>query len=88
MQVYDIPPVVLNQVVNLLDPFCEEQLTGADLVEALQQHGRPMLTVAEVAHRMHCSDRTVYRWIRKGRIRAVKVGGSYRVPPQQQLGVS
>ncbi len=38
-----------------------------------------MLTVAEVASVMRVSRMTVYRLIRRGQLRAVKVGRNYRV---------
>jgi excisionase family DNA binding protein len=38
------------------------------------------LTVAEVATHMRVSGMTIYRLIRSGELRAVRVGHSYRVP--------
>ncbi|HEY1296398.1 MAG TPA: helix-turn-helix domain-containing protein [Chloroflexota bacterium] len=45
-----------------------------------------LLTVREVAERVRSSPETVRRWIRSGRLRAVRPGGSklgYRVPESE-----
>ena len=42
-------------------------------------NGAPLLTVAEVAASMRVSTMTVYRLIRSGDLRAMRVGRSYRV---------
>ena len=48
-----------------------------------QPTARPrFLTVAEVAADMRVSDMTVYRLIHSGQMRAVRVGRSFRVPPE------
>ncbi|HEY1332314.1 MAG TPA: helix-turn-helix domain-containing protein [Actinomycetota bacterium] len=39
----------------------------------------PLLTVREVAHALRVSTMTVYRLIHGGRLRALRVGKSYRV---------
>lgn len=39
-------------------------------------------TVDEVAYTLRVSSETVYRMIRKGEIRALKVGRNYRIPEQ------
>ena len=40
-----------------------------------------LLTVAEVAHLFKVEARTVYRWIKTERLRAIKTpGGQHRVP--------
>lgn len=40
----------------------------------------PPLTVSEVAAELRTTPRTVQRWIREGRLRAVRIpGGSYRI---------
>lgn len=78
-----IPDVILNHVTELLQPFCEEQLTGYDVQKALLQYQRQMFTVAEYAERMQCSRRTVYRAIEAGSLQAVLVGKrNYRIPIQ------
>lgn len=41
-----------------------------------------LLTVAEVAAAMRVSKMTVYRLIRGGRMRAIRVGRNYRVRPE------
>jgi excisionase family DNA binding protein len=38
------------------------------------------LTPEEVAKVLRVDRRTVYRWLRKGKIPAVKFGGTWRVP--------
>lgn len=38
-----------------------------------------MLTISEVAAHYRVSRLTVYRWIHKGKLKAVKVGQQYRV---------
>ncbi len=38
------------------------------------------LTVAEVAQRLKVTRQAVYNWIKDGRLRAVKVGTSVRIP--------
>ncbi|MBV9322816.1 MAG: helix-turn-helix domain-containing protein [Chloroflexi bacterium] len=45
-----------------------------------------LLTVREVAERVRSSPETVRRWIRSGRLRAVRPGGTrlgYRVPESE-----
>jgi excisionase family DNA binding protein len=45
-----------------------------------------MLTVAEVAERLRASVDTVRRWLRSGKLRGVKPGGSrlgYRIPESE-----
>ena len=45
-----------------------------------------LLTVQEVAERLRSSPETVRRWIRSGKLRAVRPGGSklgYRVPESE-----
>jgi len=38
----------------------------------------PLLTIAEVAKILRCSERTIRRLIRSGRLRAVQTGHCYR----------
>ena len=38
-----------------------------------------LLTPAQVAHRLQVTEHTVYDWLRKGRLRGVKVGRLWRV---------
>jgi len=46
-------------------------------------HSPPQFyTVAEVAQMMRVSGMTIYRLIRSGELRALRVGHSYRVPAQ------
>jgi excisionase family DNA binding protein len=40
-------------------------------------------TVAEVAKRLRVSNMTVYRLVKSGQIRAVRVGRGYRIPEQE-----
>lgn len=42
--------------------------------------GLRLLTVGEVAELLRVSEMTVYRLIRAGRLRAARVGHSYRLP--------
>jgi excisionase family DNA binding protein len=44
---------------------------------------RGFLTVAEVAGMLRVSSMTVYRLIKAGDIRALRVGKSYRVPEEE-----
>lgn len=41
----------------------------------------PLLTIAEVAELIGCSDKTVRRWIAGGRLVARKLGGQWRIHP-------
>ena len=41
-----------------------------------------MLKVAEVASRLRVDQRTVYRMIRRGQLRAVRVGRLFRIPAE------
>lgn len=41
----------------------------------------PMLTVFDVAKRMNISERTVFRWIKTGKLKSVRVGRVVRVTP-------
>jgi excisionase family DNA binding protein len=38
-----------------------------------------MLTVKEFAERFHITKMTAYRWIKKGRMRVVKIGKTIRI---------
>ena len=38
-----------------------------------------MMTLNEIAKELKVSKRTVYRWIRNGKLRALKLDGIYRV---------
>lgn len=42
-----------------------------------------MLTVTEVANKFSVSRQTVLKWIKKGKIKAVKVDKVYRIPKEQ-----
>ncbi|MFS0918556.1 helix-turn-helix domain-containing protein [Brevibacillus sp. 179-C 1.1 NHS] len=44
--------------------------------------GRKLLTLDECADYLNVSRRTVYMHVRDGRLRAYKVGGTWRVEPQ------
>jgi excisionase family DNA binding protein len=46
---------------------------------------KPRLNVKEVAEFWGVDPRTVYRWIEKGVIVAVKKGGSLRIPRESAL---
>ena len=39
-----------------------------------------LLTPMEVAFRLHRCEATVWRWLRSGRLRAIKVQGKYLIP--------
>jgi excisionase family DNA binding protein len=39
-----------------------------------------MLSVVEVAGRLRVSDESIYRLVRSGALRSVRVGGTWRVP--------
>lgn len=43
------------------------------------QLGEPLLTVGEVASVMRVSNMTVYRLIKSGQLRAIRVGKNYRL---------
>jgi len=38
-----------------------------------------MLTVKEFAEKFHITKMTAYRWIKKGRVRVVKIGKTIRI---------
>jgi len=38
-----------------------------------------MLTVREVAERLRVSPATVYRWVRRGKLEALRIGGTTRI---------
>ncbi|WP_104182753.1 helix-turn-helix domain-containing protein [Mycobacterium avium] len=45
-----------------------------------ERPSNPFLTVSEVASHYRVTERTVHRWIREGKLRAVRVGGRrYRI---------
>jgi excisionase family DNA binding protein len=44
-----------------------------------REFGEPLLTVGEVATVMRVSNMTVYRLIKSGELRAVRVGKAYRL---------
>jgi len=46
----------------------------------MEQSAQQFYTVAEVAQLMRVSGMTIYRLIRSGELRALRVGHSYRVP--------
>ncbi len=39
------------------------------------------LTVKDIATRLQVSEQTVWRWIRSGELPSIKLGGQYRVSP-------
>ncbi len=41
-----------------------------------------MLTIQQVMERLQVSDETVYRYIRSGKLKAMRVGGLWRVSPE------
>ena len=43
--------------------------------------GHQLLTLAQVAHRMNVSRRTVFRWIESGALPAVRLGAVIRIEP-------
>ena len=43
--------------------------------------GHQLLTLAQVAHRMNVSRRTVFRWIESGALPAVRLGAVIRIDP-------
>jgi len=48
----------------------------------MDRHPQQYYTVAEVAQMMRVSGMTIYRLIKAGELRALRVGHSYRVPAQ------
>ena len=42
-----------------------------------------MLTIKEVAEKFGVHEQTVYRWVYKGKLKAIKVGGGLRVTEEQ-----
>ena len=53
-------------------------LTPRDLHE-------PLLSIADVAERCGVVEKTVWRWIKRGRLVARKLGGQWRVHPSDYL---
>jgi excisionase family DNA binding protein len=47
---------------------------------SLLKNNDTLLTVGEVAARLRVSDESVYRLVRSGKLRSIKVGGLWRVP--------
>lgn len=86
MELLGIPPVILNTVADLLQPFCVEKLTPERLVAALEayEEATELLTVQRFAARAEISVRTVYRAIASGKIVAYTVGNrNFRIPANQ-----
>ena len=50
-----------------------------ELQEVLEERNRRLFTVAETADRLSVSKPTVRRFLQRGRLKLVKVGGSVRV---------
>jgi len=48
----------------------------------MDSHAQQFYTVAEVAQMTRVSGMTIYRLIKAGELRALRVGHSYRVPAQ------
>lgn len=42
-----------------------------------------MYKLKEVAEILHCSERTLYRWIKDGTLKAVKIGSQWRVSEEE-----
>lgn len=42
-----------------------------------------MVSVKEVAKMFSVTKRTVFRWIESGQIKAIKVGGTVRIPEEE-----
>ncbi len=42
-----------------------------------------MLTIKDIAEKFNVHEQTVYRWIYKGKLKAIKVGGGLRVTEAQ-----
>lgn len=42
-----------------------------------------MLSAQEFANLFGVTKRTVFRWIEKGKIKAVKIGGTVRIPEEE-----
>lgn len=42
-----------------------------------------MYTVEEVAEYLHVSPQVLGRWIREGRVRGLKMGRNWRIPPDE-----
>lgn len=38
-----------------------------------------LYSVAEVARKLQVSDETIYRWLKSGNLKAVKIGGQWRI---------
>ena len=47
----------------------------------------PLLTPAEVAERLGVHRRTVYLWLRSGKLPGLKVGSQWRIPKEQAAAV-
>lgn len=44
---------------------------------------RPMLTLAEFATALRVHPSTCYRMLKKGELRAIKIGSDWRFPPEE-----
>jgi excisionase family DNA binding protein len=44
---------------------------------------QPLLTPKEVGHRFGVTSRTVHNWIESGHLRAIRIGGTVRIPPDE-----
>lgn len=49
-------------------------------VKPKRQPGTPYLTPAEAAKILRVDRRTIYEWLRSGKLKAVKFGGAWRIP--------
>lgn len=49
--------------------------------DKVEQLGEEYVTLLEMAHRLHTTPNAIYLWMRKKRIRAVKVGQTIVVCP-------
>jgi len=44
--------------------------------------GSCLLTAQQVMYRLQVADETIYRYIRSGQLRAIRVGGLWRIPSE------
>lgn len=57
----------------------KEVQTKSDIEELIDHTDEKSLTVSEVASKYRCTEQTVTGWIRKGQLKATKIGKSYLI---------
>jgi len=73
----------VSTVMAARDPFSDSSDdTGADIVEEAPELVQRLLTPSEVAAVLRVSPMTVYRMVRGGAVRALRVGRQLRIPAE------